>query len=143
MQNGSKALPEPMQTAQRAVGSAGSETLRWKPQLHLMGFTHLPNPTDPLGAALVFLCPALVPVLLTHTFTPKLTTHCPLMSFWHMSSPRPPRIPNKQRKRSINPSSRTSSQPSSEPFILQIVPQHTDLRFLFLFLHLSDHHQGE
>lgn len=67
MQNGSKALPEPMQTAQRAVGSAGSETLRWKPQLHLMGFTHLPNPTDPLGAALVFLCPALVPVLLTHT----------------------------------------------------------------------------
>lgn len=58
MQNGSKALPEPMQTAQRAVGSAGSETLRWKPQLHLMGFTHLPNPTDPLGAALVFLCPA-------------------------------------------------------------------------------------
>lgn len=88
-------------------------------------------------------CALLVPVLLTHTFTPKLTTHCPLMSFWHMSSPRPPRIPNKQRKRSINPSSRTSSQPSSEPFILQIVPQHTDPRFLFLFLHLSDHHQGE
>lgn len=141
MQNGSKALPEPMQTAQRGVGSAGSETLRWKPQLHLMGFTHLPNPTDPSRSSPGVFVPCSSPC---SSPTPsKLTTHCPLMSFWHMSSPRPPRIPNKQRKRSINPSSRTSSQPSSEPFILQIVPQHTDPRFLFLFLHLSDHHQGE